>query len=128
MCRRPPRATRTDTLFPYTTLFRSCTGVKEGLEKADDTLSGTLLGAEGAQTGDSGEAPLTETDLATSLYESGLKLKSEGKDAEAFDRFRSAADRGHAGAAYELGERSEEHTSELPSLMRTSYAVFCLKK
>src|SRR3546814_10505533 len=65
-----------------------CTDVKEGLEKADDTLSGTLLGAEGAQTGDSGEAPLTETDLATSLYESGLKLKSEGKDAEAFDRFR----------------------------------------
>src|SRR3546814_13694369 len=71
MIRRPPRSTRTDTLFPYTTLFRS---------------------------------PLTETDLATSLYESGLKLKSEGKDAEAFDRFRSAADRGHAGAAYELGE------------------------
>src|SRR3546814_6448959 len=57
-----------------------CTDVKEGLEKADDTLSGTLLGAEGAQTGDSGEAPLTETDLATSLYESCLKLKSEGKD------------------------------------------------
>src|SRR3546814_9743120 len=87
-----------------------CTDVKEGLEKADDTLSGTLLGAEGAQTGDSGEAPLTETDLATSLYESGLKLKSDGKDAEAFDR------------------RSEEHTSELQSLMRISYAVFCLKK
>src|SRR3546814_1926473 len=121
MIRRPPRSTRTDTLFPYTTLFR---------------------------TGDSGEAPLTETDLATSLYESGLKLKSEGKDAEAFDRFRSAADRGHAGAAYELGEaygagrgvdqdtaagarwtntaaergdpraRSEEHTAQPQSLMR----------
>src|SRR3546814_20102634 len=56
-----------------------CTDVKEGLEKADDTLSGTLLGAEGAQTGDSGEAPITETALATSLYARDLKLKSEGR-------------------------------------------------
>src|SRR3546814_18000215 len=74
-----------------------CTDVKEGLEKADDTLSGTLLGAEGAQTGDSGEAPLTETELATSLYETGLNLKPEGKDAEDVAPFRAAGRRGQSG-------------------------------
>src|SRR3546814_5314301 len=69
MIRRPPRSTRTDTLFPYTTLFRSV-----GLQAAGEQ-----------------------------------RHEGDGQGALA-------------------GQRSEEHTSELQSLMRISYAVFCLKK
>src|SRR3546814_2014130 len=90
MIRRPPRSTRTDTLFPYTTLFRSDdAGGGEAAVYLDAEL-GQLLGHEvgGAQ-----------------LLESGLGV---GVDVAA--------------------PRSEEHTSELQSLMRISYAVFCLKK
>src|SRR3546814_2523604 len=77
MIRRPPRSTRTDTLFPYTTLFRSyhpaCAGGQESWRSAKGR---------------------------------GVRRVSEAADAR----------------------RSEEHTSELQSLMRISYAVFCLKK
>src|SRR3546814_1299175 len=72
MIRRPPRSTRTDTLFPYTTLFRS-----------------------------SGARPV-----------SGFSKAKQSLDDKIAER----------------GKRSEEHTSELQSLMRISYAVFCLKK
>src|SRR3546814_5963646 len=78
MIRRPPRSTRTDTLFPYTTLFRSRTG---GIRPWDRSLS-----------------------WVHTLLMRGMQHSS----------IRSA--------------RSEEHTSELQSLMRISYAVFCLKK
>src|SRR3546814_14505810 len=74
MIRRPPRSTRTDTLFPYTTLFRSADHMRRG---------------------------------RAARIEAAL--------------FRPEADVGNA-------KRSEEHTSELQSLMRISYAVFCLKK
>src|SRR3546814_8610382 len=84
MIRRPPRSTRTDTLFPYTTLFRS--------PAAADCRPAARAG--GADTADQhGGAPAGR-----------------------------AARRAHGRA------RSEEHTSELQSLMRISYAVFCLKK
>src|SRR3546814_942586 len=73
MIRRPPRSTRTDTLFPYTTLFRSC---REAVQ------------------------------LTVEI----------GRDVDILCRVKSG------------GGRSEEHTSELQSLMRISYAVFCLKK
>src|SRR3546814_9705545 len=85
MIRRPPRSTRTDTLFPYTTLFRSKFGSKS-------------LRHSGC----------------TGLRRNGLRnrrLRYRGLDC--------------AGA---FVDRSEEHTSELQSLMRISYAVFCLKK
>src|SRR3546814_5245243 len=85
MIRRPPRSTRTDTLFPYTTLFRSR------------------------------EIPRPRQDAA---------------DAGAGRHSRSPRRGGHrcrAGMERQL-LRSEEHTSELQSLMRISYAVFCLKK
>src|SRR3546814_10466049 len=102
MIRRPPRATRTDTRFPYTTLFRSRTvglghHVAEGqpgqrhdhgaAHEAEQQAEGTVEGAEAAL------------------------LDAVGQDAR------------------QHGEqhRSEEHTSELQSLMRISYAVFCLK-
>src|SRR3546814_4523306 len=100
MIRRPPRSTRTDTLFPYTTLFRSkliAAGDEASLRRALELEPGN-------------EAAITA--LATLLIDGGT---NEGK-AEALDLLAR------------IPERSEEHTSELQSLMRISYAVFCLKK
>src|SRR3546814_7495648 len=77
MIRRPPRSTRTDTLFPYTTLFRS---------------------------------PLTSAEVLNRLTD------------------REEAARREAARSLPRDRRSEEHTSELQSLMRNSYAVFCLNK
>src|SRR3546814_8065219 len=110
MIRRPPRSTRTDTLFPYTTLFRSClTGGPAGVVNR-------LLA--------SGQCPAAETLTARlktifgdRLY---VELQRHGLDVE---RQTEAA---LVDIAYAM--RSEEHTSELQSLMRISYAVFCLKK
>src|SRR3546814_3052604 len=97
MIRRPPRSTRTDTLFPYTTLFRSVGTVAAGVAKARaDHL--TISGFEGG----TGASPLTSLTHAGSPWEIGLAETQQ--------------------------TRSEEHTSELQSLMRISYAVFCLKK
>src|SRR3546814_2836599 len=97
MIRPPPRATRTDTLFPYTTLFRSA--------------AGRLL-VRGAP-----RAP-----AARGQYR-------DGPNASRAERHRIA--RPGAGVSHVGGprarQRSEEHTSELQSLMRNSYAVFCLK-
>src|SRR3546814_3672979 len=105
MIRRPPRSTRTDTPFPYTTLFRSY-GVGFGSDLASATLdnSGTI-GSEagtGVFHGTLGDVTITN---------------AEGGSIE-----------GGTHGVYAGGDRSEEHTSELQSLMRISYAVFCLKK
>src|SRR3546814_10643671 len=81
MIRRPPRSTRTDTLFPYTTLFRSLD-------------SKSFISALSRLSGDT-------------IFVSRSPLRKAGDD---------------------FYSRSEEHTSELQSLMRISYAVFCLKK
>src|SRR3546814_7954317 len=95
MIRRPPRSTRTDTLFPYTPLFRS-------LRSTANDLLAFLAGAL-----DYVETPLQGA-MASQL---AVRRATETQDTQA------------------LGwVRSEEHTSELQSLMRTSYAVFCLKK
>src|SRR3546814_7372043 len=104
MIRRPPISTRTDTLFPYTTLFRSV-GVHE-----DDALSLELL------------VDLVVDDLGLVLRgHAGHEPLTLGlRDAEALVRV--------ADVFGKLFPRSEEHTSELQSLMRISYAVFCLKK
>src|SRR3546814_16445089 len=88
--RRPPRSTRTDTLFPYTTLFRSL----------DRPGSGGLRLAVGDGRG------MAALDVLRAIAEALIDLHREAL------RF----------------DRSEEHTSELQSLMRISYAVFCLKK
>src|SRR3546814_8920693 len=100
MIRRPPRSTRTDTLFPYTTLFRSrveC-AVKAHRDRCVLRVSDVL-----------------ELDIAPWLV-----------IGRAFD---SAGDGdGHPNSSRRTRWRSEEHTSELQSLMRISYAVFCLKK
>src|SRR3546814_2314750 len=88
MIRRPPRSTRTDTLFPYTTLFRSgqrlAVAVAAHVLAVRDRVTVVVAGV---------------TDADRELRE-----------------------------AYAMRDRSEEHTSELQSLMRISYAVFCLKK
>src|SRR3546814_7772187 len=97
MIRRPPRSTRTDTLFPYTTLFRSAGG------------GGVRCGR--ARPGDMGPRVHRQP-------RSGEKDRAQG----AMDRLRGQ----HARDAG-VTARSEEHTSELQSLMRISYAVFCLK-
>src|SRR3546814_4517479 len=93
MIRRPPRSTRTDTLFPYTTLFRSRYHRCFGLIGLKQHMAGLFA------------APRPPGHLLDLL---------EGS---------------FAGAEITSGKtRSEEHTSELQSLMRISYAVFCLKK
>src|SRR3546814_5981258 len=89
MIRRPPRSTRTDTLFPYTTLFRSVLAVVASRDAAQLAAARTAAYAR---------AELARKELAREQY------------------------------LYKQQVRSEEHTSELQSLMRISYAVFCLKK
>src|SRR3546814_2631080 len=94
MIRRPPRSTRTDTLFPYTTLFRSAVTAADVAANAPRNARREGVGLI---------AP-----IRTSVFRiQGGWSGSEGMDA---------------------ARRSEEHTSELQSLMRISYAVFCLKK
>src|SRR3546814_2571620 len=99
MIRRPPRSTRTDTLFPYTTLFRSM-----------------LIGER------FGRHMVAEPFFSTVILGAGL-IGAAGSDAQKNDWLPAIAE-GKAKWAF----RSEEHTSELQSLMRISYAVFCLKK
>src|SRR3546814_5602283 len=97
MVRRPPRSTRTDTLFPYTTLFRSA--------NAGAGLPGPRSACQGAAAGRA---------LCAGEPEGG--------------RYLAAVPGCRQRRAQALSGRSEEHTSELQSLMRISYAVFCLKK
>src|SRR3546814_5185466 len=108
MIRRPPRSTRTDTLFPYTTLFRSYVrAVRHPADDADGRWCRPGCGRTGAGTRMGPGKP-------ASLWQMS----------ERRDQCNAHQCCGCAGAA----GRSEEHTSELQSLMRISYAVFCLKK
>src|SRR3546814_5015408 len=100
MIRRPPRSTRTDTLFPYTTLFRS-------------VLLATPVGGLGA---------------LLSQLRPHLRAGTWLTDAGSTKAEVVAAARAALGDRIGQFVRSEEHTSELQSLMRISYAVFCLKK
>src|SRR3546814_2932909 len=111
MIRRPPRSTRTDTLFPYTTLFRSLRiGHEEGIENAG--RGRFVIGGNGAV--EVHRRLRDEVEHRRGIDRHAHRLVGCGKEF----RRRQAA---------EIG-RSEEHTSELQSLMRISYAVFCLKK
>src|SRR3546814_3575788 len=96
MIRRPPRSTRTDTLFPYTTLFRS------GSSIANVVTTGTFT------------IPLMKR-VGYSATKAGAIECAAGVNGQIMTPVMGAA-------------RSEEHTSELQSLMRISYAVFCLNK
>src|SRR3546814_2322996 len=95
MRRRPPRSTRNDTLFPYTTLFRSST------------------------------CPCSASTERTS---SGPNARSMPTTRSREQRQRKNTGAGSNNRTSSSANRSEEHTSELQSLMRISYAVFCLKK
>src|SRR3546814_9289180 len=98
MIRRPPRSTRTDTLFPYTTLFRSDL-FKTQNEREEDSREKIV------------DIPLSE------LHPFKNHPFQVNKNEELKELAKSIKE-----------NRSEEHTSELQSLMRISYAVFCLKK
>src|SRR3546814_2694309 len=102
MIRRPPRSTRTDTLFPYTTLFRSTRELRvQRPVLVELQVHGALL---------PGLAPFQSQQLA---LDSATSI---------------VPDRANRRNHRKPESRSEEHTSELQSLMRISYAVFCLKK
>src|SRR3546814_3332599 len=116
MIRPPPRSTRTDTLFPYTTLFRSRhlaldSGVVEEHVDPPERTHGRL-GVAG-DVGFVADVGLRDRDAVAAT-----ERLARGVEAVLVDVHQH-----HAGAL-----RSEEHTSELQSLMRISYAVFCLKK
>src|SRR3546814_1653200 len=95
MIRRPPRSTRTDTLFPYTTLFRSCLKCEFRIFIKQDAW---------------------------------LRIARHAENASKNFCFSQNHPQKRPRVCGAGGERSEEHTSELQSLMRISYAVFCLKK
>src|SRR3546814_8494802 len=156
MTRRPPRSTRTDTLFPYTTLFRSigfikghehafaglgrCDGAKP---EADDVCQRAAIAVEDVFVP---TFLLVDVDVECRKSTFGRKIEPDatfaGEDVAeeagqhpligadialmrpALQRVEECAD----GVAAIETTRSEEHTSELQSLMRISYAVFCLKK
>src|SRR3546814_2774102 len=99
MIRRPPRSTRTDTLFPYTTLFRS------GADRPGPHLR-FLYGSSGLVV----TTINSEESFVAQPIRIGVVLRFKNPE------------------PWRIGWRSEEHTSELQSLMRISYAVFCLKK
>src|SRR3546814_6788324 len=99
MIRRPPRSTRTDTLFPYTTLFRSIHNLRRIPMRLLPLLAMLPLIACSGQS--------DATDAASTASAGGDPVAAQGSG---------------------TSRRSEEHTSELQSLMRISYAVFCLKK
>src|SRR3546814_9117645 len=106
MIRRPPRSTRTDTLVPYTTLFRS--GARAQGSAAPDPHRSDQLRVrpdEGVIFNDG------------AMLVGAIVVAGNGAGAHI-----------HARADIGVADRSEEHTSELQSLMRISYAVFCLKK
>src|SRR3546814_11762018 len=101
MIRRPPRSTRTDTLFPDTTLFRS--------EHPDLDI-------------------VARADIGGQLERAGHLIEIIARRAVEAERHVARIARRLAQQAHRKAPRSEEHTSELQSLMRNSYAVFCLKK
>src|SRR3546814_1319564 len=99
MIRRPPRSTRTDTLFPYTTLFRSLSMVRMALAETRSLIQRFSLATQNLRSCKLGMKRRRVLFMACeTLLPVVVRL------------------------------RSEEHTSELQSLMRISYAVFCLKK
>src|SRR3546814_2277892 len=108
MIRRPPRSTRTDTLFPYTTLFRSA-GCRAGA-----VVDGETVGHRRERRRMNIERPLQEQKAMTDAKERAFSDIVPIVEPRPKPR--------------NIGLRSEEHTSELQSLMRISYAVFCLKK
>src|SRR3546814_4500657 len=136
MMRRPSRSTRTDTLFPYTTLFRS----KElGIEVVDCRVKAIDLPKEVNRSvfermSTEREREAREHRAKGNELAEGIRADADRQRrvllAEAYRESEELRGDGDAQAAsiYANAYRSEEHTSELQSLMRISYAVFCLQK
>src|SRR3546814_6837965 len=106
MIRRPPRSTRTDTLFPYTTLFRS-----DGMARRQKNMAAVL------------QQRIHRNDEKTrqAAYEQQQHISEPLRIDQRHRQYHQPHENAHR-------QRSEEHTSELQSLMRISYAVFCLQK
>src|SRR3546814_1941969 len=109
MIRRPPRSTRTDTLFPYTTLFRSDLAANAAVE----------LSASDMELGNPGSVQVGALGMGTGKWRFTIESDVEVEAQALLET---------ANGFITNTSRSEEHTSELQSLMRISYAVFCLKK
>src|SRR3546814_961388 len=132
MIRRPPRSTRTDTLFPYTTLFRSISA-----EGTEDPVCHLAARGRRMRPGDIMVLVRRRNIFLNALVR---ELKVLGVPVAGVDRMRlteqlAVMDLVALGRVLLLPDddlslacRSEEHTSELQSLLRISYAVFCLKK
>src|SRR3546814_2949784 len=119
MIRRPPRSTRTDTLLPYTTLFRSLVRQRARARDDADLAHGVDVAGHDA-------------DLALAGGDDARAVRADQD--HVLIALQRVLDPQHVQHRDALGDRdddldrSEEHTSELQSLMRNSYAVFCLKK
>src|SRR3546814_2174565 len=130
LIRRPPRATRTDTLFPYATLFRSPSGASVPCQRP-----WPQAGDDGQKYSSPGRMPVpysaanisVTSDLCVCLTAAGnSRVVPEVYWNTAMSSARVLVSNVSGRPA--ISARSEEHTSELQSLMRISYAVFCLKK
>src|SRR3546814_5672217 len=125
MIRRPPRSTRTDTLFPYTTLFRSCWRPRR---------IGSGFGSEADRRWRCRSIPSSVRRSCAARHpedkaeDKRAASRVEGARREAMIRKLKSGYRIYSRKKDPETGRSEEHTSELQSLMRISYAVFCLKK
>src|SRR3546814_921731 len=161
MIRRPPRSTRTDTLFPYTTLFRSNLRIVDpAVEPGDDLFLVVLFQIAGSKdvtcslylfdqnVPERSSANVRLSDTVSTAMRTGVNatLSSIGTECpsvriQSYRCLSVHAGKARPQALCEAGKaaclftrlllihpRSEEHTSELQSLMRISYAVFCLKK
>src|SRR3546814_1841773 len=127
MIRRPPRSTRTGTLFPYTTLFRS-----QSNESAQDDNVSVQNNLPEAEAGTSGTANTSQTSNdrveETINYEISKTVRQRTRASGEVQRLSVAVLVDGTYTANADGEqvyRSEEHTSELQSLMRITYTVFC---
>src|SRR3546814_1163316 len=123
--RRPPSSTRTDTLFPYTTLFRSLlvllTAGANSAERPVARAAGFFAGCAHAQGNETVPPAINPCSMQRNANAEEHPWRSRricGFDESEINR---------RCGRFDAGRRSEEHTSELQSLMRTQYAVVCLK-
>src|SRR3546814_7852971 len=120
MIRRPPRSTRTDTLFPYTTLFRSPVATRSRAPAKTSKAPATRFRT----------APTTDRRSSSDGQEPEKRRRRQPHRGAGAQQGNPRVYRGRQGRE-ECGkgaQRSDEHTSELQSLLRISYAVFCLNK
>src|SRR3546814_9651510 len=124
MIRRPPRSTRIDTLFPYTTLFRSAAGLPgRSLHPPAVRRQRADAVERRAEEGNLGAPPGRRQGPRAAVGAGPCPpLEPHGRNGQ------RPRPRAEPAAHRDPALRSEEHTSELQSLMRISYAVFCLKK